>query len=258
MKSIFFFLLLTMGWNIAISQQVVRKGVTPVIKKKTTPVTFYNTGQLNGKWQEVLRTNPGSSVAVNFNDTLLMNFNRNKVEIRDGISMNMKGDAGIDQPNILNAAGDVYTIKSISGNTMVLDDGDYVHRMQRTRQFYYEMLGKDSLFTEKYESPVTIELKDLPGKWVVYRRQAGPGKVSGENLIKSIQINSFNSVDSIKGEVVIYNADITRSFPAIFLFNNGVMTIITDNKTWNFNTYKANGKEFVFGNSQLLYYTKPL
>lgn len=129
----------------------------------------------------------------------------------------------------------------------------------KTRQFYYETVGKDSIFAERFEEPVNIDIKILPGKWMVYRRQAKPGDVSDENLIKSIQINQVNNnTDSIKGEVVIYNADVTLALPATFIFNKGSMKIITERITWDLNTYKANGKEFVFGNKQLLYFTKPL
>ena len=258
MKSLIILLFLAIGTNTVISQRVVRKGVNPVEVKKANPAAFYNIAQLNGKWQEVLRTNPGSVIAINFSDTLLLNFNKNKVEVRDGVSMNMKGEASIEPPHTLNAAGDVYTIKSISGNTMLLDDGEFVHRMQKTPRFYYEILGKDSILIERYETPAIVDLKHLPGKWVVYRRQAVPGKVSDENLLKSIQVHPFNAGDIIKGEVVIYNADITLPLPATFYFNNGVMKIVTNRLSWDFNTYKANGKEFIFGDSQLVYFTKPL
>ena len=257
MKWFVIFLLLSFFTSHAFCQRVVRKGVKPLEVKKAKAV-FYNTGQLQGKWQEVLRTNPGSPIAINFNDTLLLNFNKNKVEVRDGISMNMQGIAAIDPPNTLHAAGDVYTIRTISGNTMLLDDGEFVHRMQRIPRFYYEILGKDSIVAEKYITPVPVDIKDLPGKWIVYRRQAGPGKVSDENLIKSIQVYPFNAGDSIKGDVVIYNADITLSLPASFHFSNGQMKIVTDRLSWDFNTYKANGKELIFGNEHLVYFTKPL
>lgn len=256
---VFFFLVSLFYINSAISQKVVRKGVKPIsIKKKSAPAIYYNLNQTNGKWQEVLRTNVGSSIALNFNDTLLLDFKKDKVETREGISMNMKGSASIDPPNTLNVAGDVYTIRSLTGNTLILNDGEYIRRMKRTRQFNYETLGKDSIIAERFEKPINIDVKDLPGKWLVYRRQAAPGVINDENLIKSIQFNSLNVGDSSTGEVVIYNADVTLILPAKFIFNNGVMKIITDKKTWDFNTYKANGKEFVFGNERLLYFTKPL
>jgi hypothetical protein len=251
-------LLIVIGISNLAYAQVVRKGVKPIVRKKANPVAFYNTGQLNGKWQEVIRTKAGSPNALSFTDTLLMNINANNVEIRDGVSMNMKGNVSIDPPNTLNAAGDVYTIQSLSGNTLLLNDGDFIRRMQKTSRFYYEILGKDSIPVERFENPITADIKNLPGKWVIYRRQADPGKVLDENLFKSIQLNDFQAGEAIKGEVVIYNADITLSMPATYTINNGTMKIITDRKTWEFNIYKADGKELVFGNRDLMYYSKPL
>ena len=38
---------------------------------------------------------------------------------------------------------------------------------------------------------------------------------------------------------------------------DGIIKIITDKDSWNFNTYKADGKEFVFGETdKLVYYAK--
>lgn len=241
--------------------KVTRKGMTPVTKV-SPPVTkaFYNLGQLSGKWQEITRTPVKGKEPVAFSDTLLMQFDSNKVEIKDATSMRMtmKGDAFIDAPYNLVAAGDEYIIKYVDKDKLVLDDGEFVKEMQKKEKFYYETLGKLSVQPELLNTPVDVEPKNLEGKWIVYRRQAMAGSVDTDAVvIKSLEIFPSNTIGSAMGQVVCYKSDISQSLSCKVIFGTANILVITEPYVWEFSTYKADGKEFVFGEAgRLLYYAK--
>ena len=103
--------------SAAQNPKVVRKGMPPVsqVNAKQSKA-FYDLKQFDGKWQEIKRTPLNSKAPIAFSDTLLMQFHDStKVEIRDATSMRMtmKGDAYIDPPYNLVAAGDEYIIRAI-------------------------------------------------------------------------------------------------------------------------------------------------
>ncbi|MEO7524370.1 MAG: hypothetical protein ABIT58_09765, partial [Ferruginibacter sp.] len=258
-----FFLAICVISATAQMPKVVRKGMPPITEINTVKKNkaFYNFSQLAGKWQEVKRTTIKSKQPVEFSDTLLMSFfDSNKVEIKDATSMrmSMKGDAYIDPPYNLNAAGDEYFIRGVDKDRLLLDDGDYLKEMNRKDQFYFETLGKIKVHTEILNTPINVEAKNLEGKWLVYRRQAIAGSVDTDAVvIKSLEIYPSNTTGSAMGKVVSYKSDITESLPCKIIYGTGNILVITDNYVWEFNTYKADGKEFVFGEAgRLLYYAK--
>ena len=116
--------------------KVKRKGITPldVTKNKNVPAisSTYSLEQFAGKWQEVTRTDIKNS-PVGFKDTLFYNFSGENVFSRDGVNMSLKGDAAIEPGNVLVAAADVFTIRSMSNNKVVLDDGEpaYIGKKKR-------------------------------------------------------------------------------------------------------------------------------
>ena len=78
------------------AQRVVRKGMEPKRVKGVPKTIFYNTGQLTGKWQEYTRTNVATGGAVDFRDTLMLNFNkRDSVYVYDGVTMSQRGLASM-------------------------------------------------------------------------------------------------------------------------------------------------------------------
>ncbi|MEO6668818.1 MAG: hypothetical protein ABIN36_05040 [Ferruginibacter sp.] len=242
--------------------KVIRKGMPP-IQHMGNPQNkaFYNFAQLAGKWQEVKRTTIKSKQPVEFSDTLLMRFyDSNKVEIKDATSMRMtmKGDAYIDPPYNLVAAGDEYIIRAVDKDRLLLDDGDYLKEMNKKDKFFYESLGKLTVPTEMLNEPVNVDPKNMQGRWVIYRRQAIAGSVDSDAVvIKSLDIFPSNTIGSAMGHVVCYKSDITESYSCKIVYGNANILVITDKYVWEFSTYKADGKEFVFGEAgRLLYYAK--
>ena len=242
--------------------KVIRKGMPPIQQVNTQQnKAFYNFGQLAGKWQEVKRTTIKSKQSVEFSDTLLMRFyDSNKVEIKDATSMRMtmKGDAYIDPPYNLVAAGDDYIIRGVDKDRLLLDDGDYLKEMHRKDMFFYETLGKLTVPTESLNDAINVEAKNTEGRWVVYRRQALAGSVDTDAVvIKTLEIFPSNTIGSAMGNVVCYKSDITESYSCKIVYGQANILVITDKYVWEFNTYKADGKEFVFGEAgRLLYYAK--
>src|SRR6476661_1892849 len=112
-----FFSVITLLTGIAgIAQKPIRKGMPPIqVAKPPERAAYYSVSQLNGKWQEVKRTSIRGKKPVDFSDTLLLQFDSNKVEIKDATSMRMtmRGDAFIEPPYNLIAAGDEYIIRSL-------------------------------------------------------------------------------------------------------------------------------------------------
>ncbi len=249
---------------LSAQRKLTPKGAKPAVNNQPTkPLDpLFRLEQFQGKWQEVNRMPIHSKDSVPFTDTLLMNFVNDKVEIKDAISMrvSMKGTAQVEAPNFLIAAGDEFTVKYADKNRLVLEDGEYVKVLEKRKQFYYETFGKETVQTDTINSPVEIDPKKLEGKWTVYRRQALAGSVTEEAVvIKSLEIFPGDTQGSATGEVAYYKTDITASSPCKVIFSNGSILVITETYTWEFSTYKADGKEFVFGEKdRLLYYAKKL
>ena len=59
------------------------------------------------------------------------------------------------------------------------------------------------------------------------------------------------------GEVAFYVSSITRTAACQLVTQRGVLKIISDKESWTFTIYKADGKEFIFGEKgKLVYFSK--
>ena len=243
-----------------VAQRVIRKGTTPidVTKNKNVPAK-YSLAQLQGRWQEIKRLT--GKQTVSFTDSLQLKFEKNKVEIREGMNLNQNGEAQVDAPAMLQAAGDSYEIISLNESLLLINDGEFTRQLQKLPVFYYETVGKIFMPEEKLDTPVNIALSSLKGRWMVYRRLAQPSFINDSlHLIKTIQVNSINPDGNTgKGLVVFYKTDITETAPCTINCTNGIFEITTAHRKWTFYTYKADDKFFVFGKSgELQYFAKRL
>jgi len=244
------------------AQRVIRKGVTEnrPAGNNGKPVPKYSISQLNGKWQEVKRVSIDSNLAVSFSDSLLLDFKEDKVEVKDATSMRMtmKGEAQIEAPNTLVAAADVFKIRSLDKRTLIIGDGEFVKELQKKEQFYYETLGKLKVEQDTVSKPVSIDIKNVKGKWIVYARKAIPGATNDQTaLIRSLDIGSISEDGIAFGQATFYTKDFTKTLPCQMVTKDGAIKIVTDQYIWNFYTYKADGVEFVFGETgKLVYYAK--
>jgi hypothetical protein len=237
--------------------KVKRKGVTPIdVTKNTVPTSTYTLAQFGGKWQEVSRADARSN-SVAFKDTLFYNFKGDNVFSRDGVNMSLTGDAFIDPGNVLVAAADVFTIRSLNNNTAVLDDGEFVHTLVKKNEFWYETLPSSAVVPEKFSTPVAVNALALSGKWKVYRRSAQPG-TTDRVLIRIINVTAVKSDNMATGEITFYQTEKLETLPCTITLDGPKMHIITEKNTWNVKVYKADGKDLVFGDPSLMYYCKPL
>ncbi len=174
--------------------------------------------------------------------------------------MSLKGKASLQNSNSLMAAADVYTIKSLNNNEAVFDDGDkYIHTLIRKNFFWYETLPKSAEVAEKYYEPIPINLSAIQGKWQVYRRDAKPGSLASDDfLIKMINVISAKDGQTASGEITFYLAGKLETLPCTITIVKEQINITSDKHTWEMNTYKADGNEFIFGETGLMYYSKPL
>ncbi|MDB5198815.1 MAG: hypothetical protein JWO92_778 [Chitinophagaceae bacterium] len=239
--------------------KVKRKGVAPldVTKNPQANSSIYSLNQFTGKWQEVSRTDSRNN-PIGFKDTLFYNFSdKGEVFSRDGVNMSLMGEALIDPGNILVAAADVFTIRSLNNNQVVLDDGEYLHTLVRKNGFWYETLPTNAVVPEKFASPVSVNASALAGKWKVYRRAAQPG-VTDKVLIRILNVQNIKNDNTATGEIMYYRSEKLETLPCTITLDGTRMRISTEQNTWHMNVYKADGRDLVFGDASLMYYCKPL
>ena len=233
------------------AQKVIRKGMPPITKTvvNTNAAPLYDVRKLNGKWQEITRRTLKNE-AIGFKDTLLFVINNNKGFVKDntGMTMTMNGDVSIEGSSTLLIGSDAFDILRQQGNMLFIKDETFIRYMKRVPRFYYEMVGKDSVKLPEYHTAINAEMDNLKGKWLVYRRQAEPGFITGNTeLIKYITVTSGSGTQGA-GEITTYNGDnISETQAADFSLAPGRITVTSKKGTMVFSTYKANGKEFVFG-----------
>ena len=133
-----------------------------------------------------------------------------------------------------------------------------IRELQKKDQFYYETLGKLKIETDSLTHPVNIDINILKGKWLVYSRKAQPGIINEQTaLIRSLNITSVSEDGIAMGEIIFYVSDVAKTSGCQVVTKNGVIKIVTDKDVWNFNVYKADGKEFIFGeNGKIIYFSK--
>ncbi|MES2430307.1 MAG: hypothetical protein V4556_05170 [Bacteroidota bacterium] len=245
------------------AQRVKRKGVTPIMKnaKQAQQQANFTIDQFQGKWQETGRkTRKGKALA--FTDTIYLNFYENdKVDTRQGNNPNVNGAAEIDVDNSLLAAADVYTIKSVNASTIVLDDNDkFVHTFKKTDSFWLEKVGRTVVPIDTFKTVVKVDINNLMGDWLVYKRQAKPGEVkTPAMLIKYLKIKNKTGENTATGFVTIYQKDKAEELACTITVHKTGMQLTAGTYSWYLPIYKADGKELVFGNVELmLNFCKPL
>ncbi|MEO6406467.1 MAG: hypothetical protein ABIY51_12345 [Ferruginibacter sp.] len=267
MKKIFFLLqaiLLLAVFNCSTShaQKVIRKGVKTVKVATTVVAPNFELEQLSGKWQEWKRISLEAKQPIAFTDTLMLNFNkRNGVEVRDGVSMALAGEAAIEKPNRLLLAGDSYTISSLNNNNLVINDGEFIRYLKKKKAFYYESLGNIQVFTDDLSVSIKPNLSVLAGKWEVYRRQAAPGFIreGTDKLIKSLLIKTPDENGVATGEINLYTNAGTENIPCTIKFIDKRMHIDAGDSQLDYNIFKTALDEFVFGRKGgLVYFSKKL
>ena len=263
MKQVSFIVLLFITLT-SLAQDVVTVRTTNMLKapgKTTVKKNKYSLQQFMGRWQEISRTDRKENSSVPFTDTLFFYFSgNNEVYTRDGVNMSLRGNAGITSDDVLEVAADVFTIKSVNNNQAVLDDGDkYIHTFIKKKIFWHETLPSNSVNPEILTTPVKTNFSAIKGKWTVYRRDAKPGATdNNELLIKTLNIGERKNDDTMNGEVIFYKKDHTETQPCTISLNGETIYIVTDKHSWHMDVYKADGREFVFGDASLMYYCKEL
>ncbi|UEG50819.1 hypothetical protein LK994_04935 [Ferruginibacter lapsinanis] len=245
------------------AQKVIRKGATPLMRgqKPGDQKADYTLEQFQGKWQEVARkTLKGKTASIK--DTIYLNFTEgDKVDTREGNKPNVKGDADIDVDNTLLAAADVYTIKAVGESEIVLDDQEkFIHTFKKVDNFWFEKVGNLAVAIDTFKTVTEYDPANLMGEWMVYRRQAKPGEVKPPAiLIKYLKIKNKVNETTLTGEITVYQKEKTEELPCTITIYKTGMQVVAGTYSWYLPIYKADGKELVFGNIELmLNYCKPL
>ena len=251
--------------SIQSNAQYKRRGETLQTRGNNTKKSKkadYSLMQLQGKWQEIERKDRSNNTVVPFNDSIQLKFtDSNKVQTKTSVetSMTLVGEAEIDVDNTLSAAADEYMIKSLENSELVLDDNDrFIHRLRKLDSFWYEKLGRLSVKQDDYSTPVAVGINSLIGKWSVYRRRAKPG-ATGENvlLIRYMNISAKADEHTATGDITFYQGQSSQQLPCKVILNGSNIKIVAGKNTWSLSVYQADANNFVFGSSELLYFSKP-
>lgn len=247
------------------SQQVSRKGTTPITKtnnKQGKPEHQYELEQFMGKWQEVKRMLENKK-ELSIGDTIYLHFTPpDKLETRDGTKNIMRGYAMIEEPgNMLIAAADIYTIMSVKPNQIILyNDEGFIHILEKKELFWRETLGKNEVTEPSYVTPVSFKIADIIGSWNIYRRKGKPGALDSNTVfIKNIKNISTVNDNTATADITCYTRAKSETLPCTILVKEKSVEIKAGSHVWNLLIYKADGKELVFGNADMLiYFAKPL
>src|SRR4029077_448746 len=101
-------------------------------------------------------------------------------------------------------AADVFTIRSMNKNEVVLDDGEYLHTLVRKNGFWYETLPTTAVASEKFNTPISVNASALSGKWKVYRRDAKPGTEDHRVLLRILNVTRVIDNNTASGELTFY------------------------------------------------------
>ncbi len=247
---------------VSSAQKVKRKGEPVKRELKREEAARYQISQLNGKWQEIKRESVESKKSVDFTDSLVMIFRDNSVTIKDitSMRMTMNGEAEIETPDMLYAAGDEYRILFLDAQKLIIRDDSITRELEKRETLSYEQYGKDLIRKDSITEPVITDMHTLKGNWFIYNRKAEPGTVGGNTaLLKSLEINTVNDDGIAFGKVQYYVSGITKSADCQLVTQQGKIKIITERDSWTFSIYKADGKEFIFGEKgKLVYFAKIL
>jgi hypothetical protein len=268
MKQKQLFLLLILASTIPsllFAQRVGRRGVNPVntTNSKKQPVYTFTLEQLQGRWQEVKRSD-AEKTELPIADTIYLHFTENnKVETRDGTKNIMRGMALIDDPgNVLIAAADIYTIVAVSATELLLaDDEGTTHTLQKKEIFWRETLGKNAVTDQVLDTPLDPDMAALSvADWAVYRRRAKPGAVDNDAyLIRYIKSIKDNGNKTATAELTFYSKDKTEVVPCTITVVNNQIEIKSGEHSWRMFVYKLEKEELIFGDHKtLLYYAKRL
>ena len=261
-KAFLFIVCITSLPFVSSAQKVKRKGENVKHGQRNEQPARYQISQLNGKWQEVKRESVQSKTSVDFTDSLVMIFRDNSVTIKDitSMRMTMNGEAEIEAPDMLYAAGDEYNILFLDAQKLIIKNDSITRELEKRETLSYEQYGREIIRKDSITEPVLTDMHTLKGNWFIYNRKAEPGTVGGNTaLLKSLEINTVRDDGVAFGKVQYYISGITKSADCQLVTQQGKIKIITERDLWTFSIYKADGKEFIFGEKgKLVYFAKIL
>lgn len=234
----------------AFAQRVLRKGTTPIEinRNKTISKGAFTLEQVQGNWLEVKRVSIDSKERAAYTDSLMLNITDAKAEVREGMSMNMKGTASIESGRALSVAGDVYSIVTLSQDQMVISDGDFYKTLQLVEAFNVETVGNVAPKPAEL-SPVKIAFTNIMGKWDVYKKQAKPGFIKPDMyLVSSMNITKNANPTLATGEIVLSQNNQDQKYPCSFILQGDTLQVLANNMEFNFYTYPSGKNEIIFGN----------
>lgn len=250
------------------NSELIARGHRGTQQAPTPPAVLFTLPQFTGRWQEIKRTGPNKK-AVTFTDTTLIHFyDGGTVETRrttdDKMDIRMVEKASIDDENVVMTAEQDYTALSITKDAMVLQDqDDSIHSFKKVAVFPYEVAAgytpPATISTTPETAVATISLAKIMGEWDVYKREAKPGFVTSSTvLIKALNLTKKVDNNTANGIATIYQGEVSQQLPCTVIIHGSNIKIIVATVTFDLPVKVADGKEFDFGTSDMMYYCKQL
>ena len=254
-------------FSYAQNGQMLARGHRATPQTQPKPAVIYELLDFIGKWQEVKREDPKKKT-VAFKDTALLHFNDDKtVESRntadDKMAMRSIEKASIDDDNTLMTADQDYTALSVSKDAMVLkDQDDSIHYFKKVDMFAYELedAGGPGKNPTTSEADITkISLANIMGNWTVYKRQAKPGFITPSSVVlKYINLTKKVDKNTASGTATIYQGETSHEVPCMAVIHGKNIKISTADASFDLPVKVADGKEFDFGTTDMMYFCKQL
>jgi hypothetical protein len=249
--------------------QLIARGHRATPQSQPKPSTLYYLPQFYGRWQEVKRLDPNKK-QVSFIDTALLHFNEDQtVETRkttdDKMDMRMIEKASIDDENDLMTADQDYTALSVTKNALLLQDqDDSFHYFKKVNMFAYELADgygpvKKTTTAESDDEVTKISLANIMGNWTIYKRQAKPGFITpSTTVLKYLNLTAKSGKNTATGTATIYQGETSQEVPCTVIIHGTNVKIVTATISFDLPVTVADGKEFDFGTTDMMYFAKQL
>jgi hypothetical protein len=219
----------------------------------------YKMDQLTGRWQETEKLNSKNKEKIAVADTFYIHFYDNgTADTKQGNSVIITGTSELFTDDYLTTSANDFKIISVTPDMLVLDDlSGFQHSFSRKVLFAYEVQTvRPEPVVDTAKAIIDISSASLMKGWFAYKREATPGFVKPATaLIRKLKIQEKQSENNFKGEIEFEQFGKALVQTCTLVFANNMVSVFTEENTWNMEVFKADGKEMILGKKgELLYY----
>jgi hypothetical protein len=206
---------------------------------------------LIGRWQEEERREVEKRDKLPFTDTLYLHFfEDNKVLVREGKAMNMRGAYFIEGAYLI-YAGIEQRIIELTKDKLVLSDGEQERRLKPVAMFVFEGYG-----TKQIEEKKGAANNNFTGVWNVYRTESTPGTNTDLMLIRKLEIGEKLEEGKWQGKLTENKSGQLHTEDVLVRREGEKMYIVKDGNETEFNIDRFESKALIIERNAVRYYFK--